>query len=298
MRRVLRLTIVVRAAVAVGLLCLSVFVAEGALHAWRRPAPVAAPAVALCGETGAQWEAVRIPAGGGVTLAGWLFTPRRGNGGAVIALHGVNDSRLGMMSHAGFLVRAGYAVLVPDCRGHGASGGEVLSYGIRERDDVHRWADLLLGRPGIQRLYGIGQSMGAAILLESLQREPRFRAVVADCPFATFEEVAGDRLAQRARMGSTLSWPVVRMGFVYARVRYGLDLWEASPAGAVGAAKVPVLLIHGMQDRNIPPRHSRQLHAANPAWTQLWEVPGAGHCASLGTAPAEYERKVVAWFAQ
>ncbi|MCX6628168.1 MAG: alpha/beta hydrolase, partial [Candidatus Solibacter sp.] len=187
-------------------------------------------------------------------------------------------------------------VLTPDCRGHGTSGGDVISYGIREADDVHRWADLLMRRPGINRLYGLGQSMGASILLESLPREPRFRALVADCPFATFEEVAYDRLRQHGGIGPAVSWPIVQTGFRYTRLRYGLNLWEASPAAAVRAAKVPVLLIHGMQDANIPPRHSRELHALNPAMTQLWEVPGADHVASLGTAPREYKRRVTAWF--
>jgi hypothetical protein len=53
-----------------------------------------------------------------------------------------------------------------------------------------------------------------------------------------------------------------------------------------------------MKDANIPPRHSRQLHALNPAMTQLWEVPGADHVASLGTAPQQYESRVTAWFQQ
>src|ERR1035441_10386321 len=211
---------------------------------------------------------------------------------------GVADSRLGMMAHAAFLVRAGYTVLAPDCRGHGSSGGDIITYGIREADDVHRWADLLLRRPGIHRLYGIGQSMGASILLESLPREPRFRAVVADCPFATFEEVAYDRLEQRGMLGTAVSWPVVQIGFLYTRMRYGLNLRDASPAAAVRFTKVPVLLIHGMKDANIPPRHSRELHALNPATTQLWEVPGADHVASLGAAPQQYQHIVIAWFEQ
>jgi hypothetical protein len=281
---------------AVGLPCLSVFVAEGALHIWLRSPASAAPAEVLSRQTGTSWETVQIASSDGVKLDGWLFTPRQPNGAGVIALHGVGDTRLGMMSHAGFLVRAGYTVLVPDCRGHGTSGGELLSYGIREADDVHRWADLLLRRAGIGRLYGIGQSMGASILLESLPYEPRFRALVADCPFATFEEVARERLEQRGAMGRAVSWPVVRIGFLYAQMRYGLNLWQASPAAALRVSKVPVLLIHGMLDDNIPPHHSRELHALNPSSTRLWEVPGAGHVASLGTAPEEYQREVVAWF--
>ena len=140
--------------------------------------------------------------------------------------------------------------------------------------------------------------MGASILLESLPRGPRFRALVADCPFATFEEIAYDRMEQRGAMGSAVSWPVVQMGFLYARLRYGLNLWGASPAAALRGSRVPVLLIHGMQDANIPPRHSRELHAINPAATQLWGVPGADHVASLATAPLEYQRKVTAWFEQ
>ena len=197
MRRATRLAVAVLIGFALGLPCLSVFVTEGALHIWQRSAPPPALAEMLGQETGASWETVQVTAGDGVVLDGWLFTPQQPNGAAVVALHGVGDTRLGMMAHAGFLVRAGYTVLAPDCRGHGSSGGDIITYGIREADDVHRWADLLLRRPGIHRLYGIGQSMGASILLESLRREPRFRALVADCPFATFEEVAYDRLEQR-----------------------------------------------------------------------------------------------------
>jgi dipeptidyl aminopeptidase/acylaminoacyl peptidase len=78
--------------------------------------------------------------------------------------------------------------------------------------------------------------------------------------------------------------------------RYGVNLWQASPVAALRASPTPVLLIHGALDTNIPPRHSRELHAAAPAHTELWEVPGAGHVASLGTARAEYIHRVTAWF--
>ena len=45
-------------------------------------------------------------------------------------------------------------------------------------------------RAGTSSLYGLGESLGAAILIESLPREPRFRAVVAECPFDSFEDIA------------------------------------------------------------------------------------------------------------
>jgi uncharacterized protein len=69
-----------------------------------------------------------------------------------------------------------------------------------------------------------------------------------------------------------------------------------SPANAVRSTRVPILLIHGTADTNVPPSHSRALHALNPTMTGLWEVPGALHVSALTAAPKEYEERVVAWF--
>ena len=281
-----------------GLTLASVFLTENALHVWNHAAANHAAADAIARQSAASWEPAQITAGDGVRLDAWLFTPRMPNGAGVILLHGVADTRVGMSGHAPWLLRAGYTVLLPDSRGHGASGGEIITYGIREAGDVHCWADLLLRQPGVTRLYGIGQSMGAAILLESLPKEPRFRALVADCPFATFEEVAYDRMVQHGPAVRAAYWPLINLGFVYARTRYGINLWQASPAEAIRASHTPVLLIHGTADENIPPRHSRELRAVNPAFTELWEVPGAGHIGSLGTDPVAYCGRVTAWFAR
>jgi uncharacterized protein len=62
----------------------------------------------------------------------------------------------------------------------------------------------------------------------------------------------------------------------------------------VDATSVPVLLIHGELDGNIPVRHSRLIHARNSN-TQLWEVPGTDHCGAISVAPEEFERRLVGW---
>ncbi len=292
MRAAVRLTILLLLLSLAG----SIFVAEGSLHIWHKEPPSPSAADSIATHDDASWSDVTVTAPDGVVLDAWLFTPRHANRSAVIALHGVGDTRSGMLGHVDFLLRAGYTVLAPDCRGHGSSGGDLITFGVREANDVHLWADLLFRLPQIDRLYGVGQSMGAAILLESLPREPRFRAVVADCPFATFREIAYERLAQQGAIGRVASWPAVPLAFAYVRARYGVNLWQASPIDALRTTTTPVLLIHGSADTNIVPRHSRELHAINPAHTELWEVHGAGHVASLGAARQEYVSRVLAWF--
>jgi hypothetical protein len=273
-----------------------ILVAEGALHIPFRPNPESAYADSIARGSAAVWETARVSADDGVVLDGWLFTPRDPNGSGVILLHGVGDTRVGMMTHAEYLLRAGFTVLAPDARGHGASGGRVISYGIREAGDVHTWTNWLLQHRPIAHLYGLGESMGAAILLQSLPREPRFRAIVADCPFDSFEDIAYYRLEHASGLNRWASWPVVQVGFLYARAVYGVNLYKASPADAIRDATTPILLIHGTADVNIPPSHSRSLHAINPRATTLWLVPGATHVSSVSKCPEEYVQRVTAWF--
>jgi alpha-beta hydrolase superfamily lysophospholipase len=91
---------------------------------------------------------------------------------------------------------------MPDARGHGSSGGPLISYRIHESTDVHTWADWFVHQRPIAQLYGLGESMGATILLQSLPREPRFRAVVAECPFDSFEDVTYYRLKHASQLGA------------------------------------------------------------------------------------------------
>jgi pimeloyl-ACP methyl ester carboxylesterase len=242
---------------------------------------------------------ISIPAIDGVMLRAWNLQPRNNFGNAVILSHGLSDNRAGMVVYAQFFLRHGYDVLMPDARAHGISDGNIATYGIRESDDLHRWLDWLDLNEHPACIYGFAESMGAAGLLQSLQSESRFCAVAAESPFSTFREIAYDRIGQFFHtgpwLGRTILRPIVECTFVYAKWRYQLNFDLGSPEKAVESTKVPIFLIHGLLDRNIPIRHSRKIAAANRN-VVLWEVPGADHCGAIGVAPIELERRVTDWF--
>jgi len=243
---------------------------------------------------------VSVIAADGATLRAWEIQPRQGqgNGDAAILLHGQSDNRLGMLGYGDLLLRHGYAVLLPDARAHGDSGGELATYGVKEADDVRRWFHWVNKTNAPRCIYGLGESMGAAQVLESLRVEPGFCAVVAECPFASFREASYDRLGEELGtgewVGRTLLRPAVEGGFLYARWRYGVDFEEASPEEAVAASRVPVLLIHGLKDTNLPPRNSEQIVTASglrkPA-VELWEPTEAEHTGAAAAEPLEFERR-------
>lgn len=236
----------------------------------------------------------------GTFLRAWFMRPQETNGNAVILLHGVSDNRLGMYGYGRWLLQNHYSVLLPDARHHGNSGG-LTTYGIKEANDIHQWVDWIETNEHPHCVYGLGESMGAAELLESLTREPRFCAVIAESPFATFREVAYARFGRPFHTGSwlgrTFFRPTVEVGFLYVRLRYGLNMEDASPERAVVSSKVPVLLIHGLNDRNIPPYHSDLIEARNPGSVVVWKVPGAVHTGAYQAAPEEFNRRVLGWFA-
>lgn len=249
----------------------------------------------------AEFQDVKLAAPDGTNLHAWYVRPQQANGSAVILLHGVGDNLLGTYGFGQWLVENHYSVLMTDARGHGNSGG-VASYGVREADDIHRWIDWIDLQGPARCVYGLGESMGAAELLQSLPREPRFCAVVAESPFASFREIAYVRMGQPFHLGPwigcTFFRPAVDVGFLYVRLRYGLNLEAASPEQAVAVSKTPVLLIHGLSDSNIPPYHSDLIQARNPSSVVVWKVPGAMHTGAHAAAPEEFERRVLGWFAE
>jgi alpha-beta hydrolase superfamily lysophospholipase len=279
-----------------------IFVADGSLRPARRPladddaAAMRERARAL----GVEMQEESVTAGDGTVLRAWRLRPPKANGNEVIALHGLGDNRLGTRGYAELFLARGYTVLMPDARAHGVSGGSLATYGLMERDDIARWFELLEASDHPGCVFGFGESMGAAQMLQSLPAL-KFCAVVAESPFATFREIAYDRMGQPFHLGPwvgrTLLRPVVEIGILRARWKFGLDMDAVSPEHGVQASAVPVLLIHGQEDSNIPVRHSRMIHERNLR-TELWEVPGADHCGALSAAPQEFERKVMGWFAE
>jgi uncharacterized protein len=245
-------------------------------------------------------EQVEILAADGIRLRGWFFRAPEPNGASVILLHGQTDNRAGVLGFADFFLRHGFNALTPDFRAHGESEGELATYGFREADDLRRWVDWLEARQPGAPVFGAGESMGAAILLQTLSVEQRFCAVVAEAPYATLREIAYERLWQRYGYGP---WryalrPVFELALLYQRARYGVDLDRVSPEQAVAHSRTPVLLIYGTRDDNTPPRHAQSIYQKNPGSVTAWEVAGAGHTGAWNIRPQEFERRVLDWFSR
>jgi len=241
-------------------------------------------------------QSVSISARDRAILNAWWLQAAARNGNCVAILHGVGDSRIGSAGYAAMFLNAGYSVLLPDGRAHGESGGALVSYGLLEKYDVLRWTDWMKAA-GCHRLYALGESLGASILIQSAAVEPAFSAIVAESPFADLREIAAWRLKHLMHVPEFAAHLVVISAVLYAHWFDHLALDQVSPLRDIAVARTPILLIHGLSDDRTPYYNSALLAKANPQ-DPLWLVPKAGHTGAASVVPDEFRRRVLDWFAE
>lgn len=308
-------------------------VAPGFLHPIRRSltADLIREADASFAHSGGHREDFDVRAADGILLHGWIVRPDHPNGNWVLLFHGVADNRIGVIGQSEFLLRAGYSVVMMDARAHGASEGQLATYGWLERNDTRSILDALFTRirrrrtdlqiqpgyrppqafgsfpeqsphppaPPAPHIFALGESMGAGIALQSAAVDPRIEGVVAEASFANLREATYDYAGLRRSpvLGKTLFAPFSWMLLYHGEKLTGLPVAEVSPEKAVAARPFPVLLICDEKDVALPCRHTQRIYAAARGPKQMWEVPGAFHTAALGFQPAEFQRRVLNFFA-
>jgi uncharacterized protein len=145
----------------------------------------------------------------GTVLRGWKVRSSTPSGDWVIVFHGVSDNRMGVLEHSRILLMAGYGVVMMDSRAHGASEGDMATYGWLERNDTRAIVEVLEASERPRHLFAFGESMGAGIALQSAAVEPRIEAVVAEASFANLREASYDYAGLRRSplLGKTVFAP-------------------------------------------------------------------------------------------
>lgn len=251
----------------------------------------------------ADYENLTLPSRDpGIEISAWYVPADRGPAGpAVVVVHGLDSCKREdqLLLAAGMLHRDGIAVLLIDLRNHGDSTVVNGRYagGTREfRDALAGWDWLVSVRGFAPNHVGLyGQSLGAATALIAMGEEPRVAAVWADSSYADLDVAVQSELA-RSGYPSFIRFG----GYLMANVRSGDDLLSLSPIGAV--AKLhgrPIFITHGSADSRLSVRYASDLAQAvraNGGTVEPWIIDGAEHTEAILLQPADYERRLDAFF--
>ena len=233
-----------------------------------------------------------------VDLKGW-YLPGKDEMPTLIFVHGIGSVRTSdnSMGLAARLISRGYNVLLFDLRAHGTSGGDKVSGGANEQQDVLGAFDYLVGREVSSDTIGvIGFSMGAATSLLSAVKEPEILALVADSPYADVSELISQETVRKTPFPGWLVPAFIPTAKLMADKLYGIDVSTLVPERAVTRISYPILVIHGTKDSRIPFDHGVRVHEASNAESTIWLVPEVDHVDAFLTHPDEYVERIDNYF--
>ena len=205
----------------------------------------------ICELDGIPFEPVTITAFDGVQLCGRYYHVRDG-APVQIELHGYRGNALRDFCGGNKLAReAGMNTLLVDERANGRSGGRTITFGVKERRDCLSWIECANSRFGPVPIFLAGVSMGAATVLMAagLPLPANVAGIIADCPYSSPEAIIRKVCREDMHLPPALLMPFVRLA---ARLfgRFRLD--GASAVEAARDTGIPILLLHGEDDRFVP----------------------------------------------
>lgn len=193
------------------------------------------------------------------------------------------------------LKELGHNAIIIDQRAHTKSEGHTITFGIKERYDCLDWINYAVERFGSDTpifISGVSMGAGTVLMASQLDLPKNVKGIFADCPFSApwdiIRKVCGDMgLPQK------LCFP---FAYVAAGLFGGFKLTGASASEAVKNARVPILIIHGDDDRLVPIEMSIEIQKSNPEKVKLITVKNAGHALAYFNDPELYTNEVIQFF--
>ena len=237
------------------------------------------------------YEEVRIRSSDGLELYGRYYETAPG-APVQIQFHGYRGSPLrDFCVGLPLALEYGCNVLLVDQRAHGRSEGKYLTFGVLERQDCLDWVNYVRQRFGEDTPVVLsGVSMGAAMVMMAagLELPGNVKGIIADCGYNSPKEILIQVMTD-VGYPKWPTYPLIRLG---GRIFGGFDVEGASAETAMARCTVPVLFIHGDEDRFVPCWMSQRDYDACAAPKKMVIVPGAPHAISYVVAPDTYRAAV------
>lgn len=187
--------------------------------------------------------------------------------------------------------KLGFNALVVDQRAHGNSDGTTITFGIKEHRDCLCWINYVNARFGSNvPIILSGLSMGAATVLMAtgLPLPPNVVCAIADSPYSTPSAII-EKVCKDQHYPVLLCRPFIHLG---AWLFGGFKLNSCTAKEAVAHAKIPILLIHGEDDRLVPCSMSREIANCSASCVTVCTFADAGHGLCYIIDPIRYEKEL------
>lgn len=201
-----------------------------------------------------------------------------GDRGLVIMFHGYNVAPFLNYAVIGrMFLEEGYSILLTDQRGHGRSGGNQTTMGIREKADVYAWVDMAHREKLADRIILYGISMGATTIgMAAGELSGDVSAMVYDSGYLSPYDEMSKELSKRY-LPAFLMMPFIRLT---AKLLYQVDIKD-SVRRSLARCDIPTAFVHCQIDPTVPFSQGMKAYDACAAEKIFLESPATGHTVAL-----------------
>ena len=232
-----------------------------------------------------------------IKLRGWfIYSEVKPAKGTIFILHGIGSCKNAMLPLAKTFCDEGFNCICYDSRASGESGGLYCTFGYFEKKDVSAYIDSAIVRYPDSSPYGIfGNSLGAAVSIQTMAIDKRLVCGIAQSPFADLQNIVRDYFARIA---------LVRVNYIpdkalkYSEQIAHFKVDDVQPALSAKNITQPVMIIHGLEDKNINPSYGKKVFENLSSKEKFWYPIAHGDHNNLSIAGgSEYTERIV-WFFQ
>ncbi len=243
------------------------------------------------------YEKLEMMSDDGLRLRGYLLRPEKESDVYVFCAHGYRSDGKGEWArYAKFYVEdMGFNMLFVDHRASGESEGEIIGFDSFEHKDCLKWLGFMndtFGKDIQIILHGISMGSATVLMMSGSEKLPEnVRFTVSDCGYTS-------ALNEFKSKMDSLGIPTGPLFPVIAGInvkKAGYDFHKDTNAfDAVKRAKLPILFIHGAEDKFVPTFMVHELYEAYTGeYKDLLIVEKAQHAESYYFGKEAYEKKII-----
>ena len=235
-------------------------------------------------------QEIWIPSPYGYRLHG-IYLPLEGSHKTVVITHGIETTLYASMKYADMFRSMGFNILLYDLRNHGLSGGKNTTFGYYEKYDLRAVVEWAFMRAGPGGLVGtLGKSMGGAIAIQHAAIDPRLAFCISISSFSDLTQMLIYRFKYEFKLPV---FPSLQLADLMTTILSGMSFNAVSPVRDVAGIILPILFIHGENDRYVPPRMCKDLYDGKVEGIRsIYLAKNAGHADPFTINREEFTRQV------
>ena len=220
-------------------------------------------------DLGLKWTDFNITVQDSIKLKGWfVYSNQKQSLGTIFLLHGIASCKATMLSTAELLANNGFNCVLYDSRANGESGGINCTFGYYEKGDLSSYIDSTITRFPNSVPYGVfGNSLGAAVAIQTMAIDKRIVCGIAESPFANLREVIHDYFA-RMFLFHINYIPDAALKYTEQIAHFKVD--SVQPVLAAKDITQPVMIVHGLADKHISSIYGKEVFDNLKSKNKIW----------------------------